>query len=343
MRCNLTGRNAGYSRHRRIAPAPGQAGLPSAAATRLQCRDVTASTSAAETWTTRRLLHWTTEFFTRKSLDSPRLCAELLLAHVIGCERMRLYMETERPAAPEELKTLRGLVERAGRHEPVQYLLGEAWFYTRPFAVTPAVLIPRPATERIVEEVLQTARAGAQQETAMTVIDIGTGSGILAVTLAAVLPAARIIATDICAEALAVARGNAARHGVTDRIEFVEGSLLEPLADRRPPVRADVLVSNPPYISDSEWDDVAPNVRDYEPALALRAGADGLDILRPLIAEAHHFIRPGGRLLLEIAASQEAAVNSLAAVNPALSSVRVLKDYEDLPRVLSATTESHGA
>lgn len=304
---------------------------------------MTASTSAAETWTTRRLLHWTTEFFTRKSLDSPRLCAELLLAHVIGCERMRLYMETERPATPEELTMLRGLVERAARHEPIQYLLGEAWFYTRPFTVTPAVLIPRPATERIIEEVLQIARAGPQQEAAMTVIDIGTGSGILAITLAAVLPAARLIATDLSPDALAVARGNASRHGVSNRIEFIEGSLLEPLAGRIPPIRADVLVSNPPYISDSEWEDVAPNVRDYEPASALRAGADGLDFLRPLIAEAHHFINPGGRLLLEIAASQEGAVRALAAANPALSGVCVLRDYEDLPRVLSAKTESHGA
>jgi len=276
------------------------------------------------------------EFFTRKQIDSPRLCAELLLAHVLGCERVRLYMDTDRPAAPDELTRLRALVERAARHEPIQYLLGEAWFFTRPFTVTPATLIPRPSSERIIEAIMHRLKSESRVNQPLTLIDIGTGSGILAITLAAILPAAQVIATDLSPEAIEVARINAQRCGVADRIEFIHGSLLEPLAHRSLPPLADFLVSNPPYISDAEWDAVETNVRDYEPTMALRAGVDGLDYLRPLIAGAHQFVRPGGKVLLEIADSQAAAVRSLAAGNPALSEVRLLNDYEQLPRVLAA-------
>lgn len=255
---------------------------------------------------------------------------------MLGCERLRLYTDPDRPAAADELARLRSLVERAGRHEPIQYLLGEAWFFGRAFEVTPATLIPRPSTETIVEEALQHFRSQRRLNDRLTIIDIGTGSGILATTLAAALPEAVVLATDISPAALEAAQRNAARHGVTGRIEFATGSLFEPLAHREPPVRADLLVSNPPYISDAEWEEVARNVRDYEPTAALRAGADGLDLLRPLIAGAHEWVRAGGRVLLEFAASQAAAVEALAAGNAALTGVRILKDHESLPRVLAA-------
>ncbi len=281
-----------------------------------------------------------TEFFTRKEVDSPRLCAELLLADVLGCERLRLYMETDRPAAAEELTRLRSLVERAGRHEPIQYLLGEAWFFTRPFEVTPATLIPRPSTETLVEEALQQFRSESRLNEALTIIDIGTGSGILAITLAAALPNACLLATDISAAALEAAQRNAARHGVAERIEFVQGSLFEPLAHREPPIQADLLVSNPPYISDAEWAEVERNIRDFEPESALRAGVDGLEFLRPLIAHGHEVVRPGGVILFEIAATQAQAVEHLAAANVALTKVRILKDHESLPRVIAAQVRS---
>ncbi len=292
--------------------------------------------TSTDAWTTRRLLAWTADYFTRRDLDSPRLSAELLLACVLGCERLRLYTDPDRPAAADELARLRSLVERAGRHEPIQYLLGEAWFFGRPFMVTPDTLIPRPSSETIIEEALQHFRSQSRLNDPLTIIDIGTGSGILAISLAAALPEASVIATDISAVALEVAQRNAARHGVADRIDFATGSLFEPLAHRGPPVRADLLTSNPPYISDAEWAQVARNVRDYEPTTALRAGPDGLNLLRPLIAGAHTHVRPGGRILLEIAASQAAAVEALAARNQALAAVRILKDHESLPRVLAA-------
>ena len=297
---------------------------------------VTTHAPTAESWTTRRLLAWMGPFFARRQIDSPRLCAELLIAHVLGCERMRLYMDADRPTSPDELIRLREYVERAGRHEAIQYLLGEGWFFTRPFTVNPAVLIPRPSTERIIEEVMQRVRAESRTNEPLALIDIGTGSGILAVTLALSLPPAHLIATDLSPQAIEVARGNAHRHGVADRIEFVQGSLLEPLTHRTPPVQADFLVSNPPYVSDAEWEAVEANVRDFEPTIALRAGVDGLDYLRPLIASAHRLVAPGGEVLLEIADSQAEVVRSLAAANPALGDVRILNDYEQLPRVLAA-------
>lgn len=205
--------------------------------------------------------------------------------------------------------------------------------------VTPDTLIPRPSSETIIEEALQHFRSQSRLSDPLTIIDIGTGSGILAISLAAALPEASVIATDISAVAIEVAQRNAARHGVADRIDFATGSLFEPLAHREPPVRADLLTSNPPYISDAEWAQVARNVRDYEPTTALRAGPDGLNLLRPLIAGAHTHVRPGGRILLEIAASQAAVVEALAARNQALASVRILKDHESLPRVLAAEVD----
>ena len=306
--------------------------------TQASSRTPAAGTDAAP-WTTRRLLAWTSEYFQRKGVESPRLCAELLIAHVLGCERLRLYMEVDRPAAPEELSRLRAMVERAGRHEPIQYLLGEAWFFTRPFTVTPDTLIPRPGTERIVERVLQHHRANQDAlSQSPTIVDVGTGTGILAITLAASIPSAVVLATDVSAAALEVARVNAARHGVADRIEFRLGSLYEPLlAGAAAPILADYLVSNPPYISDAEWTQVAANVRDYEPSLALRGGMDGLDYLLPLIADAAEALKPGGLALFEIAASQKQAALDLAAANPRLTNIAVLDDHEGLPRVLEAT------
>lgn len=277
-----------------------------------------------------------TGHFERRGIESPRLVAELLLAHVVGCERLRLYMDADRPASPLELQTLRGLVERASAHEPVQYLLGEAWFFGLKFKVTRDTLIPRPSTEALVEHILQHQRVAPGFE-APTVADVGTGSGAIAVTVGARWREAHIVATDVSAPALEVAGQNASTHGVIERIEFREGSLFEPLERHPAWGRLDYLLSNPPYIPDHEWEEVAPNVRDHEPASALRGGTDGLDYLRPLIARAHEALRPGGHLAFEIAASQKAAALELARNNAALTDARVLADHEGFPRVLVAS------
>lgn len=287
--------------------------------------------SASDTlWTTRRLLHWTTDFLARRGIDSPRLSAEMLLASVLEVPRLKLYLDPHRPASELERAAFRELVERAAKHEPVDYLVGQTPFFSLNFKVNPHVLIPRPSTEALVEHVLQHARRTPGFQ-APSVADIGTGSGIIAICIARQLPAARVIATDISPDALKLARENAVTHSVADRIDFRQGSLYQPLQEK-----VQYLLSNPPYISDAEWEQVEPNVKDYEPVTALRAGKDGLTYLQPLIEQAHRHLQPPGQLVLEIAASQKQAVLDLASEAPGLSNARVLADGEGHPRVLVA-------
>lgn len=286
-----------------------------------------------ETWTTKALLDWMTGYFQRRGLDAPRMSAEMLLGHVLDCERLRLYMDADRPASEAERAELRDLIERAATREPIQYLVGEAWFFSLRFKVTPDVLIPRPATATLVEHVLQHQRIVHGFE-APTIVDIGTGSGIIAVSLAKQIKRAHVIATDVSAAALDVARENAESHKVHDRIEFIEGSLYDALEPTRHAGRIDYLVSNPPYVADEEWDDLESNVADYEPEHALRGGPGGLDFLRPLIEQVHTWIRPGGRFAFEIGAPKKKDVLKLAQANDALVDVEVHADFEGFPRVL---------
>ncbi len=297
-------------------------------------------------WTTKRLLAWMRERFEAAGIDSPRVVAEMLLSHVLKCNRVRLYMEVDRPASADELATLRGLVKRALDHEPAQYLVGEAWFYSRPFEVDRSTLIPRPSTEAVIDAVIgwvdgnracyaasgEDALAGQGKQ--LRIADIGTGTGCIAITLALQCPDARIVATDIKAQALELARRNAARHRVTDRIEFRAGDLFEPL--RGGGELFDAICSNPPYIPDHEWDAVDRNVKDHEPASALRGGADGLNVIRPLIGGAADHLQVGGRLFVEIADCQRDAVRTLIESTAALRFVDIIKDHEGLWRVAIA-------
>lgn len=290
-------------------------------------------TDAQTSWTTRRLLAWTTEHFTKRGLDSPRMSAEMLLAHVLGVARLKLYTEADRPASDLERAAFRELVERALNHEPVDYLVGQAPFFSMMFAVDKRVLVPRPSTETIVEHIIQHARR-TPGFGSPAIADVGTGSGAIAVTLAKHIPHSRVIATDIRADALEVARANAKTYGVEDRMEFRQGDLLAPLTG----MRLRYLVSNPPYIPDHEWDAVEPNVKNYEPTHALRGGHDGLDFIRPLIATGHQFLEHPGQIVIEIAASQKQAVLELMRHNTAFENATVLADHEGLPRVLVADT-----
>jgi release factor glutamine methyltransferase len=301
---------------------------------------------ASQPWTTRRLLDWMTKAFRERELDSPRLLAELLLAHVAGCERLALYTHADRPASDDERERLRALVGRALKHEPVQYLVGEGWFFSLPFLVDPRVLVPRPATETIVEHVLQRIRrdcaslgCGPDGE-GLIIADICTGSGCIAVALLKNLPMARGVASDVSADALEVARLNAERHAVLDRITFLEGNLLEPIAaagSMHAPGGFQFVLSNPPYIPDREWAEVETNVKSFEPTIALRGGVDGLDLVRPLIAGAPGLLRSNGELLIETAASTAQEASALARASDALKDVRVLKDFEGFDRVVAAT------
>jgi release factor glutamine methyltransferase len=301
-----------------------------------------AAPRASPPWTTRRLLAWIAEAFARHGLESPRLCAELLVAHVVGCDRLRLYTDPDRPASPLERDTLRDLVGRALRHEPVQYLVGEAWFHALPFHVDRRVMVPRPSTETIIEQVLLHCRAlpgfGGLKGSGegITIADVCTGSGCIAVSLLRTLTGARAIATDISADALEVARLNARRHQVADRIDFLQGDLLSPLEIHPAGLHLHYIVANPPYVPDAEWDDVPPNVKDYEPAIALRGGPDGLALLRRLVEDAPARLRPGGLLAVELASASAPAALDLARAQPLLTDARIEPDLDGLPRVLVA-------
>ncbi|GAB4192059.1 MAG: peptide chain release factor N(5)-glutamine methyltransferase [Phycisphaeraceae bacterium] len=286
------------------------------------------------TWTTRKLLSWTSAHLAQKGVDSPKLASEMLLAHVLGVDRIKLYMDLDRPANELERATFRELVRRAAEHEPVEYLVGKCPFFSMMLYVNPAVLIPRPSTETLVEHVIQHSKRTPGFH-APLIADIGTGSGAIAVALAKHIANCRVIATDISSSALEVARQNADALGVSDRIEFRQGDLLEPIEHER----VHYLVSNPPYISDDEWKEVPRNVKDYEPESALRGGGDGLRYLRTLIDSSRAVLRTPGQLVLEAAASQKHALIKLAKEAGTWANEHILTDHEHLPRVLVCDTK----
>lgn len=235
----------------------------------------------------------------RGMTDVPRLEAEMLLANAMGQPRSSLLAHPEWTPAPEESAVYRGWLERREEGTPLPYLTGQAPFYGMELTVTPDVLIPRPETETLVERAL-----ALEPE---IVVDVGTGSGAIALALATHLPRARIIATDLSAAALRVAAANARQQGLADRIQLIQADLVRPLA-----LAADLVVSNPPYVAADEWTMLPKSIRQYEPALALVGGTDGLEVIRQLLESAGRILRPGGRLLVEIGASQGRAATNLA-------------------------------
>ncbi len=291
-------------------------------------------TNIAESWTVRRLLEWTGGFFTRKEIDSPRLSAELLLSHVMGVARIKLYTDYENVVSDEQLTMYRELVRRAAEHEPIAYLTRRAHFFNLEFEVERGVLIPRPDTETLVENVLQLARNTAGFE-APRVIDLCTGSGCIAAAIASRLKNAVVVATDISEKAVEVARRNLERLGLGERVTVARGDLFEPLkemVDARP---FDLVLANPPYIPTGEIAKLDRNVRDYEPMMALDGGMDGMVVHRRIIEQAPERIRSGGRIYLEIQFDQGAAVAEIFAGSDAFEDVRVLKDYGGNQRVVT--------
>ena len=282
-----------------------------------------------DVWTVGRLLTWTTDWLSARGSDAPRLDAEVLLAHVRGCPRIALYTAFDTPVADAERARFRELVKRRGEGEPVAYLVGSREFFSLPFTVTKDVLIPRPETEGLVVRSLDLLKSAA----APRIADVGTGSGAIAVTLAKQLPQATLVATDIAPAALAVAKANAERHGVAERIAFVESDLL---ADPRAAGPWDVIVSNPPYVRDDEYPALPRDVRDHEPKTALVAGPTGVEIVSRLVAEAAERLAPGGWLLVEIGPSTAAAAEAALAAQPGLVPGPTLKDLAGLPRIVQA-------
>jgi release factor glutamine methyltransferase len=278
----------------------------------------------SSSWTIREVLDWTTQDFAGRGIESPRLDAELLVASALGTDRIGLYLDLHRPLLEAERIAIRPLVARRRAREPVAYILGQRDFYGRRFLVSPDVLIPRPETETLVEHAL----ACIPVETACRVLDVGTGSGAIAVTLAAERRLASLTATDISGAALKVASQNADLQGVADRIRFQRADLLN-VGEHY-----DVIVSNPPYVSSSEMAALQIEVRDYEPVAALRGGEDGLDVVRALLVAAELATSKGAQLLIEVGAGQAPTVVDFAGKNTAWRPVTVYPDLGRIERVV---------
>ena len=249
-------------------------------------------------WTVARLLQWTQQYLTRQGVDEARLASEVLLAHALDCKRIELYTRFDSVPEPDRRATFRELVNAAADHTPVAYLVGCKEFFSLTFEVTPAVLIPRPETEALVVRALKLCEERGLERPQL--LDVGTGSGCIAVALVKHIPAARAVATDISPEALLVARRNAERHGVADRIDFAQADRLDLPPDLVPDGGCDLLVSNPPYVAQDEMAVLPENVRAHEPGVALTEEGDGLSFYRAFAEAGPVILRAGGSILVEI-------------------------------------------
>lgn len=286
-----------------------------------------------ESWTIQKLLSWVTEYFTGKGVDSPRLSAEWLLCYVLGYKRIELYTQFNKVVGQEQLSRLHELVKRAGAHEPVAYITGKKEFYSLEFEITKDCLIPRPETELLVERAIEFLRTRTGEQ---FVCDLCTGCGCVAVAIARNFAGCQIVATDISDAALSVAEKNVAKHGLMNRIKLLQGDLFEPVIAGLGPARFDLIASNPPYVSELEYEKLAPNVKDFEPKSALTAGKDGLDIIKKIIANTNQYLKPAGTLMLEIGNEQGNAVRNLLETVGYFSDVKIEKDYSTLDRLAIA-------
>jgi release factor glutamine methyltransferase len=283
-----------------------------------------------ERWTVGRLLTWTSDFLKRRGAESPRLDAEVLLARVLGWQRVQLYTHYDDEVGERARGDFRELVRRRAEGSPVAYLVGRKEFYSLPLKVSPDVLIPRPDSEFVVVEFLAVTKGCA----APWCVDVGTGSGCLALACAHENASATFVATDISPEALAIARANAESLALTDRVTFREGDLLDPVAGDGP---FDVILSNPPYIPTDIIPTLEVGVRGYEPNRALDGGVDGLRMVDRLITQAVPLLKPGGHLILEIGTDQEIPVRALIAAQPGMTLAPSVRDHANHPRVVRAT------
>ena len=319
--------------------------------------------TAERAWTILDLLNEATGFLQKSGIESPRVNAEVLLGHALGLRRLELYTRFDQPVDPARLAAFRELVRRRLARVPLQYITCVVEFYSRTFAMREGVFIPRPETEVLVERALETLRdfSGDREakdgsplvsdgQAPARIAEIGVGSGAVLVTILLELPAAIGVGTDVSAAALALARENAERHGVADRARLLEGNLFEPLATLEPAGppetiaahaghredRFDLLVVNPPYLSEAILTTLAPEVREHEPRAALVAGPDGFEALRPLVADAWRFLRPDGVLALEIGETQGGEALALVAGHGAYRDATLWKDYAGKDRVIVA-------
>ncbi|MBI5571056.1 MAG: peptide chain release factor N(5)-glutamine methyltransferase [Desulfomonile tiedjei] len=278
-------------------------------------------------WTIQDVLAWTTDYFKKKGIPSARLDAEILLAHALGVDRLHLYLSMDRPLRPDERSQFRDVVRRRAGREPVALITGKKEFWSIQLRTVPGILIPRPDTEILVEAVVEEIRDNPTP----TIMEIGTGSGAIAVAVARENPRATVVATDVNPLAVSTARLNADDAGVGERVRFVACDLFEAI---RPAAAFDVICSNPPYIPRDEIPSLEPEITQFEPIRALDGGPDGLDVIRALAAQAPLRLKPGGALVLEIGETQEIAVRELFSSLAGLQEIRTLRDLAGKPRVV---------
>ncbi|MEK7851656.1 MAG: peptide chain release factor N(5)-glutamine methyltransferase [Deltaproteobacteria bacterium] len=297
---------------------------------------------SSETWTVLKIIQWTTEYLKGKGIENPRLNSEVLLTHLLKLDRVGLYLNYDRPLSKEELSSFREIVKRRGAREPLQYITGHQEFWSLDFKVTPDVLIPRPETEILVEEAVKVIRGqwpGASESRSPIILDLCTGSGCIAISLAHELKDAVVYAVDASDAALLIARENSERHGVKDRVIFLSGDLYKamenrPLTTDHRPLLFNFVVSNPPYVKSGDIPNIQPEVRDYEPRIAVDGGQEGLDFYKKIVSGALQYLLPGGCLMVEVGEGQAAAVSGMMRETGSFEPVSTVKDLAGIERVV---------
>jgi release factor glutamine methyltransferase len=304
-------------------------------------------------WTILAILRWTADYFRTKGVSEARASAEILLAHTLGVSRLDLYLRYDQPLNADELARFKALMVRRREGEPVAYLTGHREFWSLDIQVTPAVLIPRPETETLVAAALEAARgsevkdigSGGQGEdqpktenrkpktSPLWGLEVGLGSGAVVIALAKELPRMAWVGLDTSGAALTVARANARRHGVADRVHFLRSDLLAAL---KPIAAFTLLVANLPYVPRAEWERLPREIKAFEPPGALLGGEDGLDLIRPLIRQAHQYVMGGGWVFLEVGDQQAPRVAALVEATGAYNRVSTVKDFSGMERVVRA-------
>ncbi len=288
---------------------------------------------ATQKWHVLELLEWTTGYFEKHNIPNPRLDAEVLLGHLLEKSRLQLYLHFDMPVFQKDLDVFREMIKKRVARTPISYLINRKEFMSLDFYVDERVLIPRPETEFIVETILK-----SNPDTCQRILEIGTGSGVIATALAVNKPEWEITATDICKDALAVAEINRDAHDCNERITLLQGDLFEPIRPLES-ARYNWVVSNPPYVTTNDHDTLSSDVRDYEPHIALFAGEDGLSIIRTLIAAAPDYLYPDGKLIFEIGDTQKEPVKALLENQLEYKKFRFIKDYSGKDRVVLASLE----
>lgn len=268
-----------------------------------------------------------TGYLEKKGIESPRINAELLLAHILNCNRLDLYLTFDRPLTDEEITLYRGLLKRRGNFEPLQYIVGFVEFYGLNFEVNPNVLIPRPETEILVEEIINHYEGSDE----VNILDIGTGSGNVAIALAVNIKGSKITATDISKDALETAKRNSMMNKTDGNVNFIHNDILH---DSLMEQTFDVIVSNPPYIALKDFDKLRPELRIFEPRQALTDNSDGLIYYKAITFKAREYLKPGGKLFFEVGEGQSEAVKKILEVNQFVS-VQIRNDYLNIERVIS--------